>query len=105
MSEQSAVLGIAGERKTSVNATHTDLCKFNGPGDPAYSTVRQVLRELITEVTPVVMTQDATIQPAPPQDLKYANLAHEDKLSGDEKSYPVLVWGVYTYWGKAFSYS
>ena len=97
VTEQSAVLGIANERKASVNANHTDICKFSGPGDTAYITVRQVLREIVIEMTPRVTTKDSSTQPSPPADLKYASLS-EDETKVDNKQYPVLVWGKYTYW-------
>ncbi|KAF9064864.1 Alpha/Beta hydrolase protein [Rhodocollybia butyracea] len=90
--EQSAILGVARERKTSVNANHSDICKFKGPGDAAYATVRQVLRELIVEITPVITARDANDQPPPPSDLKYTT------NDGDWKKYPVLEWGAHTYW-------
>jgi hypothetical protein len=100
VTERSAILGAAREIKTSVNANHQDLCKFKGPGDAAYTTVRQVIRDLITEITPLVTARDAGTQPSPPPDLKYANLTDVEKLDGDSRNYPVLVWGKYTYWGK-----
>src|ERR1700761_299640 len=98
--EQSAILGVARERKTSVNANHSDLCKFTGPGDGAYVTARQALRELILEVTPTITSRDARDQPNAPPDLKYAILDEEGKI-GDERKYPVLQWRSHTYWGES----
>jgi hypothetical protein len=62
--------------------------------------VRQVLRELIAETIPTVALRNASEQPSPPSDLKYCNLRNQEELGLDERNYPVLVWGVYTYWGE-----
>jgi len=62
--------------------------------------VRQVLRELIAETIPTVALRNAAEQPSPPSDLKYCNLVNQEGLGLDERNYPVLVWGVYTYWGE-----
>ena len=66
--------------------------------------MRQVLRELITEIIPTVALRNASEQPPPPSDLKYCNLVDQEKLEGDDRNYPVLVWGVYTYWGESVLY-
>lgn len=62
--------------------------------------MRQVLRELIAETIPTVALRNASEQPSPPSDLKYCNLRIQEELGLDERNYPVLVWGVYTYWGE-----
>ena len=80
------------------------MCKFHGAGDTGYANVRQVLRELITEIIPTVTLRDASEQPSPPSDLKYCNLVNQEELEGDERKYPVLEWGVYTYWGELVHY-
>jgi hypothetical protein len=101
VTEQSAILGIANERKTFVNANHTEICKFSGPGDPEYSAVLRVLQGFVVEMTPTVAIRDATTQPSAPPDLKYTNLLEEDQMGSDIRKYPVLVWGRFTYWCKS----
>ncbi|KAJ3527073.1 hypothetical protein NM688_g8176 [Phlebia brevispora] len=97
--EQSAILGVARERKASVNADHSYICKFRGPSDGNYMSVHRVITELVNAATPVVTTRDATTQPEAPPDLKYVNLTDPHSFGFDEKLYPVLVWGDITYWG------
>ncbi|KAJ7290248.1 hypothetical protein C8J57DRAFT_1045894, partial [Mycena rebaudengoi] len=47
---------------------------------------------------PVITARDANDQPPPPSDLKYTNIPEANKLDGNERNYPVLEWGSYTYW-------
>jgi hypothetical protein len=69
-------------------------------GDSDYANVRRVLQDLIKEIIPTVVLRNASEQPSPLSNLKYCNLANQEELEGDERNYPVLVWGVYTYWGE-----
>lgn len=50
------------------------------------------------EIMPTITLLIASERPSPPSDLKYCNLVNQDVLKGDDRNYPVLVWGVYTYW-------
>jgi hypothetical protein len=102
--EQSAILGVARERKASVNANHSYLCKYKNSTDGSLVTVIQILKELGKAVVPILSTQNASTQPPPPEDLKYVCLADPDKL-GDSPTYPILVLGQYSFWGKNYSMS
>jgi len=95
--ERSAILGVAGERKVAINATHAHLCKFRSSTDSSLVTTVEVLKEFCKASVPFITFKQANAQPRPPEDLKYVSLADPDKLDGSAK-YPVLVLGEYTYW-------
>jgi len=96
--EDSAILGTARERRALINADHSHLCKFKGPADNSYMTVRKVINELLAVIIPTITFRSVSTQPSPPPDLNYTNISDPDELGGDRERYPVLEWGGNTYW-------
>ncbi|KAI0467756.1 hypothetical protein F4859DRAFT_492567 [Xylaria cf. heliscus] len=47
LEKDSSVLGYPGEVSKPLDADHHDVCKFNGPDDPRYIAVRNVLKALV----------------------------------------------------------
>ncbi|KAI0457259.1 hypothetical protein F5B21DRAFT_464875 [Xylaria acuta] len=47
LEKDSSVLGYPGEVSKPLDADHHDVCKFNGPDDPRYISVRNVLKSLV----------------------------------------------------------
>ena len=47
LEKESAVLGYPGEISKALDADHHGVCKYDGPEDPRYLTVRNVLRSLV----------------------------------------------------------
>jgi hypothetical protein len=78
--EQSAVLGAAREKKISINADHSYICKFKGPTDPSYPGVRGAINELLRSAVPFVTTKNAETGPTAPAELKYVCLKDPNKL-------------------------
>lgn len=50
LEKDSSVLGYPGELSKALDADHHEVCKFNGPQDPNYITVRNVLKTLISKI-------------------------------------------------------
>ena len=48
--KDSSVLGYPGEISKSLNADHHNICKYDGPQDPNYITVRNVLKSLVSKI-------------------------------------------------------
>ncbi|KAF4570207.1 hypothetical protein EYR36_010014 [Pleurotus pulmonarius] len=95
--EQSAILGVTGERKASINADHANLCKFVHAADNSLVVAVQVVKEFCRDCVPTITALDHSTQPPPPEGLKYTCLSDPDKL-GDSTRYPVLILGKYEYW-------
>lgn len=47
--KDSAILGYSGEISAALNADHHTVCKYSGPTDPNYISVRNVLTKLVQE--------------------------------------------------------
>ncbi|KAJ8694582.1 hypothetical protein PTI98_007242 [Pleurotus ostreatus] len=95
--EQSAILGVIGERKASINANHANLCKFSHAADNSLVATVQVVKEFCKDCVPIITALDHATQPPPPEGLKYVCLSDPDKLD-DSARYPVLILGKYVYW-------
>ncbi|KAI9687673.1 MAG: hypothetical protein M1820_010404 [Bogoriella megaspora] len=50
LEKDSSVLGYPGETSKALNADHHGVCKFDGPSDPNYITVRNVLKTLVSKI-------------------------------------------------------
>lgn len=50
--EASAILGVAGERRASINADHANLCKFSHAADNSLSIVIQYIKEFCEGIVP-----------------------------------------------------
>lgn len=48
--KDSSVLGYPGEVSKALNADHHNVCKYDGPQDPNYITVRNVLKSLVSKI-------------------------------------------------------
>jgi hypothetical protein len=49
LEKEFAVLGCPGEISKALDANHHGMCKYDGPDDPRYISVRNVLRTLISK--------------------------------------------------------
>lgn len=52
LDKDSSVLGYPGEISKPLDANHHGVCKFDGPGDPNYISVRNVIQSLIKSHKP-----------------------------------------------------
>lgn len=52
LEKESSVLGYPGEISKPLDADHHGVCKFTGPDDPRYITVRNMLNSLIAKANP-----------------------------------------------------
>lgn len=52
LEKDSSVLGYPGEISKPLDADHHSMCKYEGPNDPRYVTVRNALKSLVTKVKP-----------------------------------------------------
>src|SRR5271168_5201555 len=50
LERDSSVLGYPGEISKALNADHHNVCKYEGPQDPNYITVRNVLKSLVSKI-------------------------------------------------------
>ncbi|KAI9665515.1 MAG: hypothetical protein M1831_001657 [Alyxoria varia] len=50
LEKDSSVLGYPGETSRALNADHHNVCKYDGPNDPNYITVRNALVSLISKI-------------------------------------------------------
>jgi hypothetical protein len=50
LEKDSSVLGYPGETSKALSADHHGICKYDGPGDPNYITVRNVLKSLVSKI-------------------------------------------------------
>lgn len=50
LEKDSSVLGYPGEISKAIDADHHNICKFNGPQDPNYVIVRNVLKSLVSKI-------------------------------------------------------
>lgn len=50
LEKESSVLGYPGEVSKAVNADHHGICKYEGPQDPNYITIRNVLKSLVGKI-------------------------------------------------------
>lgn len=50
LEKDSSVLGYPGEISKALNADHHGVCKFEGPQDPNYVTVRNVLKSIMSKI-------------------------------------------------------
>jgi hypothetical protein len=50
LEKDSSVLGYPGEISKALNADHHNVCKYDGPRDPNYITVRNVLKSLVSKI-------------------------------------------------------
>ena len=50
LEKDSSVLGYPGETSKALNADHHNVCKYDGPRDPNYITVRNALKSLISKI-------------------------------------------------------
>ncbi|KAH7316947.1 hypothetical protein B0I35DRAFT_393986 [Stachybotrys elegans] len=51
LEKESSVLGYPGEVSKPLDADHNGICKYNGPDDPRYITVRNALKHLIAKAS------------------------------------------------------
>jgi hypothetical protein len=58
LEKDSSVLGYPGEISKPLDADHHGVCKFESPEDPAYITVRNVLKSLVGKAEPQGMFTD-----------------------------------------------
>lgn len=49
LEKESSVLGYPGEISKPLDADHNGVCKYNGPDDPRYITIRNVLKSLVAK--------------------------------------------------------
>ena len=52
LERDSSVLGYPGEISKPLDADHHGVCKFDGPDDPNYVSVRNVIQSLIKSYEP-----------------------------------------------------
>lgn len=60
LGKDSSVLGYPGEISKALNADHHSVCKFDGPQDPNYITVRNVLKSMMTKIIARDNAKDTT---------------------------------------------
>lgn len=92
---------MAGERKASINADHTNLCKFEDSQDNSLAATIGYIEEFFADVVPRITTRHCSNLPTPPDDLKYPIDPVND--NGDN-SYPVLEYEEHWYYGTYLSY-
>lgn len=51
LEKESSVLGYPGEISKPLDADHNGVCKYNGPDDPRYITVRNALKNLVSKAS------------------------------------------------------
>ncbi len=52
LEKDSSVLGYPGEVSKPLDADHHGICKFEGPDDPGYVTVRNIIMSLVEHGVP-----------------------------------------------------
>lgn len=50
LEKDSSVLGYPGELSKALDADHHGVCKYDGPGDPNYVVVRNVLKSIVSKI-------------------------------------------------------
>ena len=62
LEKDSSVLGYPGETSRALRADHHNVCKFGGPGDPNYVTVRNGLKSIVSKI---MSSDSSTVRPRP----------------------------------------
>jgi hypothetical protein len=70
LEKDSSILGYPGEISKPLNADHHNICKYDGPQDPNYITVRNVLKLLMSKI---ISKGDAK-KPGPPDPIASLDL-------------------------------
>lgn len=60
LEKDSSVLGYPGELSKALDADHHGVCKYDGPSDPNYVTVRNVLKSIVSKI----VARRSTLSPA-----------------------------------------
>ncbi|KAI0550041.1 hypothetical protein F4679DRAFT_544620 [Xylaria curta] len=60
LEKETSVLGYPGEVSKALNADHHSVCKYEGPQDPNYIIVRNILKSLVSKI----VSKDNTKKPA-----------------------------------------
>jgi hypothetical protein len=91
--KQSAVLQLKHEQQTPLHRDHREICRFSHKEEEDYKAVRKQIERLCKVNIPIVSTVDGSNFTAP-EGLKLCTEGSPYPYT----SYPVLLWGGYTYW-------
>lgn len=70
LEKDSSVLGYPGELSRALDADHHGVCKYDGPSDPNYITVRNVLKSIVSKIVARKSGLEPTSRQKSPKDVK-----------------------------------